>query len=166
MSSSLYDEIAHALSEGKELDHKLIRELALKATGIDLGEAPLEALPVDETMAEIVQRDELPLGEIGRIWYTEKDDHVCPKCQYLNGRWFDTKDAHMIASLMGCGCRCSAQFDLGTPERAIVGPVPGYRPGTGEAIYHKLDELIAERNQRAQEMIDAASQKPSRGEGK
>jgi hypothetical protein len=90
--------------------------------------------------------DGLPIGEIGIIWQIADGD-ACPFCQYLNGRWFDAKDAYKIVSTICPSCRCSKEFDVGLPEEALVGPIPSYRPGTSQDIHIDLniDRLISAR---------------------
>ena len=36
-------------------------------------------------------------------------------------------------------CRCPPNFDVGTPDEAIVAPIPGYKPGTAEDVYKDLN---------------------------
>jgi len=63
---------------------------------------------------------------IGLIWYTEHDDKVCSKCDFLNGRWFAGNMAYQLASSIHPNCRCSANFHLGYPSDAPVGPIGDY----------------------------------------
>jgi len=87
------------------------------------------------------------MNDIGIIWYNFEDEKVCEKCQYLAGRWFAAKDAYLIASQIHEGCRCKDCFDVGIPSEALVGPIPGYRPGANQDIFKdlKIDDLIIKR---------------------
>ena len=90
------------------------------------------------------------MNDIGVIWYNCEDEEVCEKCHYLAGRWFDAKDAYLIASQIHEGCRCKDCFDVGIPSEALVGPIPGYKPGTKQHIHQDLniDRLVKDRELR------------------
>jgi hypothetical protein len=94
--------------------------------------------------------------DIGIIWYTAEDSKVCPRCQYLAGRWFDAKEAYDIASKFHPHCRCPAHFDVGTPDEALVGPIPDYKPGTAQDVYRDLgiEGLISKRISRARDIVE------------
>lgn len=88
---------------------------------------------------EIAATEGISVDDIGIIWLTARDARVCPKCQYLNGRWFDAKQAYEVAATIHPGCRCPQHFDVGVPSEAMVGPIPGYRPGTAQDVYRDLN---------------------------
>jgi hypothetical protein len=100
-------------------------------------------------------------NDIGIIWYTAEDKRVCPKCLYLAGRWFDAKQAYDLARSIHIGCRCSAFFDIGMPDEALVGPIPGYKPGTAQDVYRDLhvDGLASARTRRARSIIEKGKPK-------
>lgn len=77
-------------------------------------------------------------NDIGIIWEVV-DAHACKVCLYLAGRWFDAKQAYDLAAKVHPNCRCPQAFRIGTPDEALVGPVPGYRPGTSQDIYNDLN---------------------------
>lgn len=78
-------------------------------------------------------------NDIGVIWLNARDQRVCKRCLYLSGRWFPAKQAYEIAATIHPGCRCPSSFDIGTPDEATVGPIPGYKPGTAQDIYRDLN---------------------------
>lgn len=110
---------------------------------------------VDDARQDIAEVEGLPAANIGIIWYTAEDARVCKRCLYLSGRWFDAKEAYALASTIHRNCRCSAHFDVGTPDEALVGPIPGYKPGTAQDVYRDLhvDGLVSARDKRAREII-------------
>ena len=77
-------------------------------------------------------------NQIGIIWHIV-DLEACRVCQYLNGRWFDAREAYNLAAHVHPGCRCPKEFDVGTPDEATVGPIPGYHPGSARDIYSNLN---------------------------
>lgn len=109
---------------------------------------------VDETRKEIAQAEAIPSNDIGIIWLTAEDQRVCSKCLYLAGRWFDAKTAYEIAARIHPGCRCPANFDVGTPGEAMVGPLESYHPGTAQDVYRDLHiaELAGDRVKRARRL--------------
>lgn len=82
---------------------------------------------IDGARNHIGRAEGVPAEDIGVIWDTAHDPKVCPKCQYLNGRWFSARDAYVLAANVHPGCRCPQHFDVGDPSDALVGPVPNYR---------------------------------------
>ena len=90
-------------------------------------------------------------SDIGIIWHTAGDGRVCKICDFLNGRWFDAKEAYDIAAKTHPGCRCGHYFDVGTPDEALVGPIDNYHPGSSQDIYRDLHVhgLAQARNQTA-----------------
>jgi len=107
---------------------------------------------VNGARMEISREEGLPPDEIGIIWYTAKDTRVCKKCEYLAGRWFDAHEAYELAAQIHPNCRCPASFDIGTPDEALVGPIPGYRPGTIQDIYRDLGGHVSKRLRKARDM--------------
>jgi hypothetical protein len=109
---------------------------------------------VDENRNEIARQEQIPSGDIGVIWYNARDAKVCPKCLYLSGRWFDAKQAYEIAATIHPNCRCPAHFDVGTPDEALVGPLPDYKPGAISDVYRDLNinGLTKERVARARRL--------------
>ena len=97
------------------------------------------AAGVDDSRTEIAKAESIPASDIGIIWSTRDDDKVCSKCQFLNGRWFDAKEAYALVATVHPGCRCPPTWDVGTPDEAIVGPIEGYKPGTAQDIYRDLN---------------------------
>lgn len=90
---------------------------------------------VEEARPEIARQETegglaVSADEIGVIWWNSRDDRVCPICRDLTGRWFAAKEAYELASSLHFGCRCSAHFDVGTPDEAVVGPRAPFRTGT------------------------------------
>ena len=81
----------------------------------------------------------VPANDIGIIWHTAGDGRVCKVCDFLNGRWFDGKEAVDLASKVHVHCRCNQYWDVGTPDEALVGPIPDYKPGTAQDIYSNLN---------------------------
>ena len=77
-------------------------------------------------------------GDIGIIWHIV-DENACKVCHFLNGRWFDGKEAYDLASKVHPHCRCPRAFDVGLPSDAFVGPIPDYKPGTAADIYSNLN---------------------------
>ena len=75
---------------------------------------------------------------IGIIWHIVDQD-ACRVCQYLNGRWFDAREAYDLASRVHPNCRCPKEFDVGTPDEATVGPIEDYKPGTISDVYRNLN---------------------------
>ena len=116
---------------------------------------------VDDARQDIARVEALPASDIGIIWYNAEDAKVCQRCLYLSGRWFDAKEAYALASTIHPNCRCSAYFDVGTPDEALVGPIPGYKPGTAQDVYSDLhvDGLVAARNRRARSIIERGKPK-------
>ncbi|WP_303677625.1 hypothetical protein [Dehalococcoides mccartyi] len=94
---------------------------------------------IDSARSEISEIDDVEPNDIGIIWLTAEDSRVCPKCLLLAGRWFDAREAYHIAATIHPGCRCSAHFDVGTPDTAMVGPLEGYRPGMAQDVYRDLN---------------------------
>jgi len=93
---------------------------------------------VDSARTQIAREEGLSPDEIGIIWYTAEDAKVCEKCLYMAGRWYDAHDAYALAAAIHPNCRCLESFDIGTPTDALVGPIPGYKPGTQQDIYRDL----------------------------
>jgi hypothetical protein len=113
---------------------------------------------VEQNRTEIAVVEKIPASDIGIIWLTAEDERVCKKCLYLAGRWFPAKQAYEIATTIHPGCRCSRFFDVGTPDEAMVGPIPGYRAGTADDVYRDLNvegvgNLTKEREKRARRII-------------
>ena len=46
----------------------------------------------------------VPANDIGIIWHTAGDGRVCKVCDFLNGRWFDGKEAVDLASKVHPHC--------------------------------------------------------------
>ena len=88
--------------------------------------------------AEQGQVARVPENDIGIIWHIV-DETACKICHYLNGRWFDAHEAYSLAASTHPNCRCVRAFDVGTPDEALVGPIPDYKPGTAQDIYANLN---------------------------
>jgi hypothetical protein len=124
---------------------------------------------VDTNRHQIADQIQVEIGntdpdDIGIIWYTAEDRRVCSKCLYLAGRWFDAKQAYALAASVHGGtgtCRCPAHFDIGTPNEALVGPIPGYQPGTAQDVYRDLniEGLSSTRIRRARSIIEKSKPK-------
>ena len=110
---------------------------------------------VDDNRTEIGKIENLNSNNIGIIWYTAEDSRVCKICSYLAGRWFDAKQAYDLAAKVHPGCRCPAHFDVGTPDEALSGPIPDYKPGTAQDIYRDLNisGLVQAREKRARDIV-------------
>ncbi len=121
------------------------------------------AAGIEQNRTEIGRAENLEPSDIGIIWYNAEDERVCDKCLYLTGRWFNAKDAYEICKTIHFGCRCSRFFDVGTPDEAIVGPMPGYRAGTAQDIYRDLsiEGSISKRFRRASQYATPTS-KPAK----
>ena len=128
-------------SQGAPIDH-LIDNLIGRVHSWSWALVPALAMGlatyVDRARGEIGATEQLEPNDIGIIWSTAGDARVCKTCDYLNGRWFDAKEAYALAATVHRGCRCPAHWDVGTPDEALVGPIPGYKPGTAQDIYRDL----------------------------
>lgn len=128
-------------AEGKpvqDLIKRLINRAASWAWVLSPALAMGLAAYINAARNEIGRAEGLEPNDIGIIWLTAEDEKVCKKCLYLAGRWFPAKQAYEIASTIHIGCRCSRFFDVGIPSEAMVGPIPGYKPGTADDVYRNL----------------------------
>ncbi len=90
---------------------------------------------VHDKRNEIAIEEKTTPDKIGIIWYSARDARVCPKCIELSGRWFPAQEGYRLAASVHPGCRCSAYFDVGTPDEAVQGP---YVPERVQALFQDL----------------------------
>ena len=88
--------------------------------------------------------------------------HVSPS--YYDGWAYDASTVAEVYNSSGIivkNCRCPAHFDVGTPSEAIVGPIPGYQPGTIDSVFQGLGKIDSRIAKRARLSRAAAAGKPS-----
>ena len=70
-------------------------------------------------------------------------DNIISKREYFySGHVYDlqsTEQAYICDGAIVKNCRCPRAFDVGTPDEALVGPIPDYKPGTAQDIYANLN---------------------------